>query len=81
MPTLTPHRQRILQFVAGGLSNRDIAAILKIHHQTVKNNLYAVYRIYNVSNKTQAVIEGIKRNDVDLELAYQYIIARQRIDI
>jgi len=78
MPTLTPHRQKILQFVAGGLSNREIAAILKINHQTVKNNLHSIYRIYNVHNKTEAVMEGIKRGHIDLELAYKYIIARQR---
>lgn len=80
MPLLTPHRQKILQFIAGGLNNREIAEILKISHQTVKNNLYTIYKIYGVRNKTEAVIEGIKRGHVDLELAYQYIIARRRQD-
>ena len=80
MPTLTPHRQKILQLAAGGLNNREIAKILKIKHQTVKNNLHTIYMIYGVNGKTQAVIEGIRRGHVDLELAYQYIIARQRLD-
>lgn len=78
MPTLTPHRQKILQFVAGGLSNREIANKLGISHQTVKNILYEIYKIYGVNSKTQAVIEGLRRGHIDLEIAYQYIIAMRR---
>lgn len=75
---LTDHQKRILQFAAGGLSNKEIATILKNNHQTVKNTLHVIYTKYRVNSKTQAVIEAIRRGDIDIEIAYQYIMARRR---
>jgi DNA-binding NarL/FixJ family response regulator len=51
---LTEREQTILAAVAGGLSNKAIAAKLWVTEQTVKFHLSNVYRKLGVSNRTAA---------------------------
>ena len=53
---MSPQQQRILQFLAEGVSNKQIARELGIACSTVKNQLTAVFEKLGVSNRTQAAI-------------------------
>jgi len=52
--TLTNRELEVLQLVAGGSSNREIARNLWVTEQTVKFHLANVYRKLDVGNRTQA---------------------------
>jgi NarL family two-component system response regulator LiaR len=51
---LTPREEEILQLVARGHSNGEVARLLWVTEQTVKFHLANVYRKLNVKNRTQA---------------------------
>ena len=51
------HRElEVLALVVEGYKNKEIAQILKIQHQSVKNHLQHLYKKLNVKNSTQAYI-------------------------
>lgn len=52
---LTPSEQRVLEALARGLSNKEIAAELWLTQQTVKFHLTNIYRRLGVTNRTEAV--------------------------
>jgi DNA-binding NarL/FixJ family response regulator len=51
---LTPREREILQLVAQGRSNGEIAKTLEISEPTVKGHLWRVYRKIGVANRTAA---------------------------
>ena len=54
-PVLTPAERRILELVATGLSNAEIAHELFVVEQTVKYHLSHIYRKLGVRNRVGAV--------------------------
>jgi DNA-binding NarL/FixJ family response regulator len=52
---LTPSEERVLEALAKGLSNREIAQELWLTQQTVKFHLTNIYRRLGVTNRTEAV--------------------------
>jgi LuxR family maltose regulon positive regulatory protein len=52
---LTARELELLELVAGGLSNRQIAAELYIALGTVKSHLHNIYGKLNAQNRAQAV--------------------------
>jgi adenylate cyclase len=54
--SLTPRQQEILEFAAKGLTNADIAGLLNIAPGTVKVHLAAVFRVLDVTNRTEAAM-------------------------
>jgi DNA-binding NarL/FixJ family response regulator len=52
---LTPSEERVLEALARGLSNREIAQELWLTQQTVKFHLTNIYRRLGVTNRTEAV--------------------------
>lgn len=52
---LTPSEQRVLEALARGLSNKEIARDLWLTPQTVKFHLTNIYRRLGVANRTEAV--------------------------
>ena len=52
-PLLSPQEQRLLPLVAKGLTNREIAQILKLSEKTVKNYLSKVCAKLQVSRRSQ----------------------------
>jgi DNA-binding NarL/FixJ family response regulator len=52
---LTPSEQRVLEALARGLSNKEIAKELWLTPQTVKFHLTNIYRRLGVANRTEAV--------------------------
>ena len=59
---LTPRELEILQELARGMSNREIAESLYISEKTVKNHLTNIFQKCKVTDRTQAVLYGIKNN-------------------
>jgi len=57
---LTPREIEILKFLGEGLSNKEIASILKVKEKTVKNQMNIIFEKLHVSNRTQAVLKAIK---------------------
>lgn len=58
---LTGREGEILSLMAKGLSNGDIAKKVYISEKTVKNHVTNILRKLNVTDRTQAVIEGVKK--------------------
>jgi len=50
---LTPRERDIIQFVAKGLTNKEIAAELFLSEGTVRNNIMTIMEKLNVKNRTQ----------------------------
>jgi DNA-binding NarL/FixJ family response regulator len=57
---LTPSEQRVLEALARGLSNKEIAQELWLTQQTVKFHLTNIYRRLGVANRTEAVRHAYK---------------------
>jgi DNA-binding NarL/FixJ family response regulator len=53
---LTPREQEILQLIAGGASNREIAQQLFISEKTVKNHITSILGRLELRDRTQAAI-------------------------
>ncbi len=64
---LTPRELEILETVARGQSNKEIARTLGISDQTVKNHVTAILRKLAVNDRTQAVIQAIRHGWVKLD--------------
>jgi DNA-binding NarL/FixJ family response regulator len=63
---LSDREMEVLNCVVRGLSNKEIASILGISHQTVKNHVTAILRKFGVEDRTQAVVYALKRGWVTL---------------
>ncbi len=64
---LTPREVEILDCVAQGNSNKEIASILLISDQTVKNHITSILRKLAVNDRTQAVIYALRHGWITLE--------------
>ncbi len=64
---LTPREIEILDCVAQGNSNKEIARILVISDQTVKNHITSILRKLAVNDRTQAVIYALKHGWIRLD--------------
>ena len=66
---LTRREAEILEWVARGSSNKEIAQGLAISDQTVKNHMSSVLRKLAVNGRTQAVLYAVRRGWIRLEPA------------
>lgn len=57
---LTPRELEILQFLAQGMNNRDIAEALYISDRTVQTHLTNIFAKMQVSSRLEAVLKGIR---------------------
>jgi DNA-binding NarL/FixJ family response regulator len=57
---LTPREQEVLQLIATGCSNREIAEKLYISERTVKNHVNSLLRRLNLRDRTQVAILAAK---------------------
>lgn len=64
---LTYRELEVLQLIAQGLSNSEIAQKLYLSEKTVKNHLTNIFRKINVTDRTQALVYAIKHKIVILE--------------
>ena len=63
---LSKREMEVLSCVVRGMSNKEIALLLGISHQTVKNHVTAILRKFGVEDRTQAVVYALKRGWVQL---------------
>lgn len=59
--TLTPREREVLQMLAGGLANKEIAARLNISDHTAKFHVAAILGKLGAATRTEAVTIGIRR--------------------
>lgn len=64
---LTPREQEILKFIAKGLSNKETAKVLSVSVATVRTHLEHIYAKLDVTNRTEAVTEGIRKGLIPLD--------------
>ncbi|MEM7219794.1 MAG: response regulator transcription factor [Pseudomonadota bacterium] len=62
---ITPGQQRVLQLMAEGLSNREIAGALSLTEHTVKSHARALFRSLGVGNRTHCVRVAAARGLID----------------
>ena len=58
---LTPREKEVLQMLASGLGNKQIAAYLKISEHTAKFHVAAILSKLGASSRTEAVSMGLRR--------------------
>ena len=64
---LTPRETEILQYIAQGFLNKQIAAELGISEQTIKNHVTSILRKLNANARTEAVVVAIKQGLISLD--------------
>ena len=64
---LSDREMEVLSCVVRGMSNKEIAGLLGISHQTVKNHVTSILRKFGVEDRTQAVVYALKRGWVSLQ--------------
>ncbi|RHB49744.1 response regulator transcription factor [Exiguobacterium sp. AM39-5BH] len=63
---LSRREVEVLHLLAEGRSNRDISDMLFISEKTVKNHVSSVLRKMEVNDRTQAVVDAIRRGWVEI---------------
>lgn len=63
---LTAREKEVLQYMAGGLANKQIALALGISEHTVKFHLSALYAKLDAASRTEAVKRGIELGLISL---------------
>jgi DNA-binding NarL/FixJ family response regulator len=58
---LSPRELQVLELVAAGQTNKEIALQLDISNQTVKNHVSSILRKLAVNDRTQAVVYAMRR--------------------
>jgi DNA-binding NarL/FixJ family response regulator len=64
---LSEREMEVLECVVKGMSNKEIAGLLGISHQTVKNHVTSILRKFSVEDRTQAVVYALKHGWVQLK--------------
>jgi DNA-binding NarL/FixJ family response regulator len=64
---LSDREMEVLACVVRGMSNKEIAGLLGISHQTVKNHVTSILRKFGVEDRTQAVVYALRRGWVKLQ--------------
>jgi len=57
----------VLQRLASGKTNKEMASDLDLSEKTVKNHLHTIFVKMEVDDRTKAVIKGIREGLIDLE--------------
>ncbi len=64
---LTPRETQILNYIAEGNTNKQIAGILQISEQTIKNHVSAILRKLNANDRAHAVVLAIRHGWISVE--------------
>ncbi len=66
-PVLSPRETEIVEYLADGWSNEEIASALRIGQRTVRFHLESIYAKFGVSRRGEAVREAVARGIVSFE--------------
>ena len=66
---LTEREQEVLQHIAEGKTNKEIANQLSISEKTVKNHVRNIFHKLDVFDRTQAAITAIRRGIIRLDMS------------
>lgn len=64
---LSPRETEVLTYVASGYSNKEIARILKLSEQTIKNHITSILRKLDANDRTQAVVRALREGWIPLK--------------
>ena len=64
--SLSAREVEVLQIMATGAANKEIASLLNIGQSTVKTHIVRIFDKLGVSGRTEAVTEGAKRKIIEL---------------
>jgi two-component system response regulator DegU len=64
---LTRRETEILDYIARGFLNKQIASSLDISEQTIKNHVTSILRKLNANARTEAVVIAIKRGIISID--------------
>ena len=64
---LSAREMEILQYIARGMSNKEVAHALGISRQTVKNHMSSILRKLAVNDRTQAAVYALRRGWIRLQ--------------
>jgi DNA-binding NarL/FixJ family response regulator len=62
---LSPQEERVLELVAEGKLNREIADIMGLRPTTVKNYLNTIFKKLHIHRRAQAAVEYVKRPRIE----------------
>jgi DNA-binding NarL/FixJ family response regulator len=62
---LTPREREILQIIGKGMTNRETAGVLGLSRATVRTHLEHIYDKLEVTNRVEAVAEGIRHGLIE----------------
>jgi two-component system NarL family response regulator len=68
-PRLTPREMEVLEHVAQGMNNREIAKALFISENTVKNHVRNILEKLHLHSRMEAVVYAVREKLLDLEEA------------
>lgn len=63
--TLSQRETEILQLIGKGLTNREAAEVLGLSRSTVRTHLENIYEKLDVSNRVEAVTEGLRKGIIE----------------
>ncbi len=64
--SLTKREREVLELVATGLFNKEIASRLGISDRTVKNHIFSIFHKIKVADRTQAAVFAIRNGMVNI---------------
>lgn len=64
---LTKRQHEVLHYMAQGMCNKEIAAVLSVSETTVKSHVTGILRKLGVSDRTQAVVKALRDGIVTTE--------------
>lgn len=64
--SLSPREVEVLDCIGRGMSNKEIARLLLVSDQTVKNHITSILRKLAVNDRTQAVICALRRGWIQM---------------
>ncbi len=64
---LTARETEILNYVAQGYGNKQIAATLNISEQTIKNHIASIMLKLNANDRTQAVVRALQKGLISID--------------
>lgn len=62
VPRMTPRQQEILSYMVKGLTNRDIAALLKIREDSVEEHVNLILAKLDAANRTEAAAIALRKH-------------------